>query len=98
MLLVDGGSRLLDLQEQWISPVATLQQDEEHPHADASDADDLPDRIAEPESVQEMTSVLRECLPVAGEDLDHECQFVRGEMDSAWRILGDPQVTVHGRR
>ena len=46
-LLVDRRPRLLDLQEQRIGPIATLQQDEVDTHADASDADDLSDRIAE---------------------------------------------------
>ena len=49
------------------------------------------------EPIEKVTPVLRECLAVAGEDLDDVRQVVRCEMDTTRRILGDPQVTVDPR-
>ena len=61
------------------------------------DADDLPDRVAEPEPVEEVPSVLRAVSPgSAAKIVDHERQFVGS---SRWARRGRSSVilrsTVH---
>ena len=58
MVLEDRGSRLLDLEEQRVLVVTTLEQGDERPRADAPDPDDLAGHIDDLELLQQMAAVV----------------------------------------
>src|SRR4029078_12602865 len=50
--------RLLRLEEQWIALVASLEEDDEAPGADAADSDDLEREVDESVALDELAPVL----------------------------------------
>ena len=50
-------SRFLDLQEERVPLIATLQQDDERPGADTSDANNLPGDVDHMEPLQQVTPI-----------------------------------------
>src|SRR5207342_893248 len=58
MVLQHGGRGLLDLQEERILLIATLEQDDERPRADAADAHDLAGDVDDFEALEQMTPIV----------------------------------------
>jgi hypothetical protein len=58
---------LLDLQEQRVLRVASLEQDDECPGADAADADDLAGQVHDLEALQQVAPVVLQGGPVGAE-------------------------------
>ena len=59
--------RLLDLQEERVMLVASLEQNDERPGPDAADADDLARRVHDLEALQQLTPVVWQGGPVGAE-------------------------------
>ena len=70
--LVDGGTSLLALQEEGVPGRASFEEYEVHDHADAADADHLPDDVHRGEAVEEPAPVLLECQAVLPEEPLHD--------------------------
>ncbi len=66
--LVDGGARLLALQEERVPGGASFEEDEVHHHADAADPDHLPDDVHRGEAVEQAATVLLERQSVFTEE------------------------------
>jgi hypothetical protein len=74
--LQDRGGRLLDLQEQRILLVATLEQGDERPGADAPHADHLAGHIDQLEPLQQLTLIVAQG-GLVGPELRFEVAFHR---------------------
>ena len=76
--------RLLDLQEQRVVLVSTLQQHDERPRPDAADAHDLAGHVDDLEPLEQVAAIVLQRLAVGAELLvDHVLQLVDGEPDAA---------------
>ena len=67
MVLEHRRRRLLDLQEQRILLVASLEQDDERPRADAADAHDLAGHVDDLEPLQQVAPIVLQRGPVGAE-------------------------------
>jgi hypothetical protein len=67
--LQDRGGRLLDLQEQRVLLIATLEQDDERPGADAAHPDHLAGHIDQLEPLQQLAPIILQAGPVGPERL-----------------------------
>ncbi len=81
------GRRLLDLQEQRILLVASLQQGDERARADAAHTDDLASHVDHLEPLQQLAPVVLQCCPVGAELLvDRVLQLIG--RDAVHRLEG----------
>src|SRR4029453_11310742 len=67
VILQDRSGRLLDLQEQWVLLIATLEQHDEGARADAADADDLPGHVDDFEAFEQVPPIRLQRGPGGGE-------------------------------
>ncbi len=67
--LVDRGSGLLELQEEWVGPGASREEHEVDDHADAAHPHHLADHVHRGEAVEERAAVLLEGEPVSTEQV-----------------------------
>jgi hypothetical protein len=97
--LIDGRSRLLGLEEQWVSTAAALQEHQVDPHAHAAYSDDLANHIDGGKPVEQAPPVLLEGQPVPGQEvIDDVGLLVVAERDADRGLLGDPGTPVRHRR
>ena len=95
MVLQDRRRRLLDLEEQRVLLVATLEQDDERTRPDAPDADDLARDIDDLEPLQQMTAIALQGGSIGAELLvEHVSELVRRHL----RRGGEISERDHDRR
>ena len=81
------GRRLLDLQEQRVVLISALQQQDECPHPDTSDAHDLVSHVDDLELFEEVLAIVLQRLAVGPELLvNHVFQLVDGQTDSRGQV------------
>ena len=91
------GRRLLDLQEQRISLVASLQQDDERARADAADAHDLASHVDDLELLEQVAPVVLQRGPVGAELLvDRMLQLISRETGGRLRSSSRAGTTMGG--
>ena len=105
MVFEHRGRRLLDLQEQRILLVASLQQDDERARADAADTDDLASHVDHLEPLQQVAPIVLQRGPVGAQLLvDRVLQLIGRDAvgrfeftcrDDDGRLADDPVLAVH---
>ena len=87
VILEHRSGRLLDLQEQWVLLVATLEQHDEGSGADAADAHDLAGHVDDLEALQEPAPIVLQGRPVGAElVVDDALELVDRETDARCQV------------